>query len=338
MKNPLYKKHFLKLFDFSREELDLLLALSARLKAEKREGIAHKVLTGKNVALIFEKSSTRTRCAFEVAASDLGMQSTYLDGKGSQIGVKESIADTARVLARMFDGIEYRGYGQKRVEELAHYAGIPVWNGLTDEFHPTQMLAAALTLREEFGELKNLKLVFMGDAHNNVANSLMVLSAIYGMHYVACAPMSYFPEQNLIKGAQQLAEHSGATFEFISDPKQAVMSADAVYTDVWVSMGEPFERWAERIELMKPYQVTSELMQLAKPASIFMHCLPSFHDTNTQVGKEIFERFGLSELEVTNEVFESAQSRVFDEAENRLHTIKAVMYASLSETLPELKV
>ncbi len=319
------QKHFLKLLDFTPEEIQHFLDIATMLKVQKRAGLPHKYLSGKNVALIFEKTSTRTRCAFEVAASDLGMGCTYLDPSGSQIGKKESIADTARVLGRMFDGIEYRGYGQCIVDELAKYAGVPVFNGLTNEFHPTQILADFLTIQEHFGTLKGIKLVYMGDARYNMGNSLMVGCAKMGLHFVACAPENYFPDPALIEECQCLAAESGATLEFISDPMEAVKNADVIYTDVWVSMGEPDEVWAERIEALLPYQVNAKLMAGAKDTAVFMHCLPAFHDLNTAIGQKISEKFGLSEMEVTDEVFESPQSIVFAEAENRMHTIKAVM-------------
>lgn len=322
-------KNFLKLLDFSSEEIEGLIDLAADLKAKKKAGIAHKLCEGKNIALIFEKTSTRTRCAFEVAGADLGMHVTYLDPDGSQISKKESIADTARVLGRMFDGIEYRGFGQNIVEELAKYAGVPVWNGLTNEFHPTQILADFLTIKEHFGKLKGIKLVYMGDARYNMGNSLMVGCAKMGMHFVACAPEKYFPNKELIETCQEIAKETGAILEFEKDPATAVKNADVVYTDVWVSMGEPESVWAERIEELSPYQVNSNLMKQAGDNAVFMHCLPAFHDKNTVVGKQICETFGRSEMEVTDEVFESSKSIVFDEAENRMHTIKAVMAATL---------
>ena len=321
--------HFLKLLDYTPAEIQQFLDTAADLKAKKKAGIPHKYLEGKNVALIFEKTSTRTRCAFEVAAQDLGMGSTYLGPTGSQIGVKESIADTARVLGRMYDGIEYRGFGQTIVEDLAKYAGVPVWNGLTNEFHPTQILADFLTIREHFGELKGKKLVYCGDARYNMGNSLMVGCAKMGMHFVACAPEAYFPGAELVEACQAIAAETGATLEFISDPMTATKGADVIYTDVWVSMGEPDSVWAERIEALKPYQVDSAMMENAGAQCRFMHCLPAFHDLNTVIGKQIHEKFGLTAMEVTDEVFESEQSIVFDEAENRLHTIKAVMAATL---------
>lgn len=322
-------RSFLKLLDYTPEEINELLKLSAELKAKKKAGIPHRICEGKSVALVFEKTSTRTRCAFEVAAADLGMHPVYLDPKGSQIGKKESIADTARVLGRMFDGIEYRGYGQEIVEELAKYAGVPVWNGLTNEFHPTQILADFLTIQEHCGELKGKKLVYMGDARYNMGNSLMVGCAKMGMHFVACAPEKYFPNPELVDECKRIASETGAVLEFITDPKKAVANADVIYTDVWVSMGEPDEVWKERIEELTPYRVTTELMNTAGPQCRFMHCLPAFHDLNTTTGKEIYEKFGIDCMEVTDEVFESENSIVFDEAENRMHTIKAVMAATL---------
>ncbi len=320
------QKHFLKLLDFSPAEIRQFLDTASDLKAKKKAGIPHRYLEGKNVALIFEKTSTRTRCAFEVAARDLGMGSVYLGPTGSQIGVKESIADTARVLGRLFDGIEYRGFGQSRVEELARYAGVPVFNGLTNEFHPTQILADFLTIREHFGKLKGVKLVYLGDARYNMGNSLMVGCAKMGMRFVACAPEDYFPNRALIDTCQAIARESGASLEFETDPLKAVKGADVLYTDVWVSMGEPAEVWQERIRALSPYQVTRALMEEAGPQCRFMHCLPAYHDHKTQVGKEMGEKFGRSAMEVTDEVFESPASIVFDEAENRLHTIKAVLY------------
>ena len=320
---------FLKLLDFTPEQIEGLIDLAAELKAKKKAGVPHRLCEGKSIALVFEKTSTRTRCAFEVAAADLGMHPVYLDPKGSQIGKKESIADTARVLGRMFDGIEYRGFGQEIVEELAKYAGVPVWNGLTNEFHPTQILADFLTVREHFGKLKGVKLVYMGDARYNMGNSLMVGCAKMGMHFVACAPKKYFPDQALVESCLAVAKETGAVLEFIEDPKTAVKGADVLYTDVWVSMGEPDEVWKERIEDLLPYRITRELMDHAGAQCRFMHCLPAFHDLKTTTGKEIFEKFGLDCMEVTDEVFESDRSIVFDEAENRMHTIKAVMAATL---------
>ncbi len=322
-------KHFLKLLDFSSEDIAALLALAAKLKAEKKAGIPHRLCEGKNIALIFEKTSTRTRCAFEVAAHDLGMGATYLDPSGSQIGKKESIADTARVLGRMFDGIEYRGYGQEIVETLAQYAGVPVWNGLTNEFHPTQILADLLTIQEHFGHLKGIKLAYMGDARYNMGNSLMVGCAKMGMHFVACTSAKYFPDSALIAQCQAIAAETGAVLEF-SEDTAAVKGADVIYTDVWVSMGEPAEVWEERIAELKPYQVNDALMAIAGKQAVFMHCLPAFHDTNTTIGADIAARFGVSEMEVSDSVFESPRSLVFDEAENRMHTIKAVMAATLA--------
>ena len=320
---------FLKLLDFTPAEIEGLIDLAADLKAKKKAGIAHRMCEGKSIALVFEKTSTRTRCAFEVAAADLGMHPVYLDPKGSQIGKKESIADTARVLGRMFDGIEYRGFGQEIVEELAKYAGVPVWNGLTNEFHPTQILADFLTIREHFGKLRGIKLVYMGDARYNMGNSLMVGCAKMGMHFVACAPKKYFPDPTLVDACQAIAKETGAVLEFIEDPMVATKGADVLYTDVWVSMGEPDEVWKERIEDLLPYRITKTLMDNAGEQCRFMHCLPAFHDLKTTIGKEIFEKFGLDCMEVTDEVFESDASIVFDEAENRMHTIKAVMAATL---------
>lgn len=322
-------RSFLKLMDFTPGEIEGLIDLAADLKAKKKTGVPHKDFSGRNIALIFEKTSTRTRCSFEVAAYDLGMGVTYLDPTGSQIGKKESIADTARVLGRIYDGIEYRGFGQEIVETLAKYAGVPVWNGLTNEFHPTQILADFLTIREHFGKLKGIKLVYMGDARYNMGNSLMVGAAKMGMDFVACAPKKYFPKAELVAECEKIAAETGATLSFIENPMEAVKGAHVIYTDVWVSMGEPAEVWAERIHDLKPYQVNQALMDGARPDAVFMHCLPAFHDLNTGVGKEIHEKFGLDAMEVTDEVFESARSIVFDEAENRMHTIKAVMAATL---------
>ena len=322
-------KNFLKLLDFTPAEINEFLDLAADLKAKKKAGIPHRMHEGKNIALIFEKTSTRTRCSFEVAAADLGMHPVYLDPKSSQIGKKESIADTARVLGRMFDGIEYRGYGQEIVEDLARYSGIRVWNGLTNEFHPTQILADFLTIREHFGKLSGIKLVYMGDARYNMGNSLMVGCAKMGMHFVACAPEKYFPDAGLVKTCQAIAAQTGAVLEFITDPMAATKAADVIYTDVWVSMGEPDEVWKERIGDLLPYQVNRALMDNAGPQCRFMHCLPAFHDLKTTTGQEIYQKFGIDCMEVTDEVFESAQSIVFDEAENRMHTIKAVMAATL---------
>ena len=321
---------FLTLLDFTPAEIGYLLDLAAELKAKKRAGIPHDTLRGKNVALIFEKTSTRTRCSFEVAAHDLGMGTTYLDPTGSQIGKKESIADTAQVLSGMFEGIEYRGYGQAIVEELAKYASVPVWNGLTNEFHPTQILADFLTIQEHFGTLQGKKLVYMGDARYNMGNSLMVGCAKMGMHFVACAPQAYFPDAALIETCQKIAAGTGATLEFDTDPMHAAQNADVIYTDVWVSMGEPDAVWQTRIHDLLPYQVNAKLMAQAGPQCRFMHCLPAFHDLGTTIGKQISEKYGLTAMEVTDEVFESPQSIVFDEAENRMHTIKAVMAATLA--------
>ena len=326
----LKNKDLLKLLDFTPEEITYLLELAADLKAKKKAGIPHALCQGKNIALLFEKDSTRTRCAFEVAGHDLGMGVTYLGPTGSQMGKKESIADTARVLSRMFDGIEYRGFGQSIVEELAQYANVPVWNGLTNEFHPTQILADFLTIQEHCGGLKGKKLVYMGDARYNMGNSLMVGCAKMGMHFVACAPEKYFPDAALIAECQAIAMETGATLEFQTDPAKAVQGADVVYTDVWVSMGEPVEVWKERIADLAPYQVNAQLMAQAGDKAVFMHCLPAFHDHKTIVGKEMGEAFGRDAMEVTDEVFESPQSIVFDEAENRMHTIKAVMAAALA--------
>ncbi|MBO5093506.1 MAG: ornithine carbamoyltransferase [Lachnospiraceae bacterium] len=322
-------RHFLKLLDYTPEEILYLIDLAADLKEKKKKGIPMDVLRGKNVALIFEKTSTRTRCSFEVAAHDLGMGTTYLDPSGSQIGKKESIADTARVLGRMYEGIEYRGFGQEIVEELAKHAGVPVWNGLTNEFHPTQMLADILTIREHLGRLKGIRLVYMGDARYNMGNSYMVVCAKLGIHFTACAPEKYFPDQELVKTCRSIAAQTGATITLCEDAERAVTGADVICTDVWVSMGEPDEVWAERIKELSPYQVNRAVMERAGEQAIFLHCLPSFHDLNTKIGKEMGERFGITEMEVTDEVFESPQSVVFDEAENRMHTIKAVMAATL---------
>ena len=329
-------KHFLKLLDFTPEELGRFLDTAADLKAKKRAGIPHAYLPGRNLALIFEKTSTRTWCAFEVAARDLGMGVTYLDPSGSQIGMKESIADTARVLGRMFDGIEYRGYGQAIVEELARYAGVPVFNGLTDESHPTQVLADFLTIQEHFGSLPGRKLVYLGDARFNMGNSLMAGCAKMGMRYVACAPKAFWPDQALVETCQKIAAETGASIAFSEDPMEAVREADVLYTDVWVSMGEPVEVWQERIEQLAPYQVTRTLMETAGPQCRFMHCLPAYHDLKTKIGREMGERFGRDSMEVTDEVFESEQSIVFDEAENRMHTIKAVLYELMRGAEAEL--
>ena len=322
-------KSFLKLLDLTPSEIGELIDLAIKLKAEKKAGIPHKHLEGKNIALIFEKTSTRTRCAFEVAAYDLGMHATYLSPDASQIGKKESIPDTARVLGRMFDGIEYRGFAQEIVESLASYAGVPVWNGLTNEFHPTQILADFMTIKEHFGTLEGKKLVYMGDARYNMGNSLMVGCAKMGMKFVACAPRKYFPSAELIAQCEEIAKDTGATLEFVENPKEAVGGADVIYTDVWVSMGEPDDVWASRIKELTPYRVTAELMAAAGEQCRFMHCLPAFHDLKTKVGAEIYAKFGIDCMEVTDEVFESEASIVFDEAENRMHTIKAVMLATL---------
>ncbi len=320
---------FLKLLDFTPAQIQEFLDLAADLKAKKKAGIPHRYCEGKQAALIFEKTSTRTRCSFEVAAHDLGMTVTYLDPSGSQIGKKESIADTARVLGRMYDGIEYRGYGQEIVEALAKYAGVPVWNGLTNEFHPTQILADFLTIQEHFGALKGKKLAYMGDARYNMGNSLMVGCAKMGMQFVACAPEAYFPDPKLVDTCRKIAAETGATLVFDTDPMHAVTGADVIYTDVWVSMGEPDEVWQTRIHDLLPYQVNSKLMAQAGPQCRFMHCLPAFHDLNTTISKQIHDKYGLDAMEVTDEIFESSQSIVFDEAENRMHTIKAVMAATL---------
>ena len=322
-------RNFLKLLDFTPEEIVYLIDLSADFKRMKRCGTPHRYLEGKNIVLLFEKTSTRTRCSFEVAGMDLGMGVTYLDPGSSQMGKKESIEDTARVLGRMYDGIEYRGYAQKIVETLAEYAGVPVWNGLTTEFHPTQMIADMLTIREKKGRLAGLNFTFMGDAGNNVGNSLMVACAKLGLNFCACGPAAQMPDADLVETCREIAAQNGCTVRLTEDVDEGVRGADVVDTDIWVSMGEPDELWAERIELLSPYQVNAELMAKAAPDAIFMHCLPSFHDTNTTVGAEIAEKFGVTEMEVTDEVFESARSVVFDEAENRMHSIKAVMYATL---------
>lgn len=324
-------RDFLKLLDYSPKEIEFLLGLAADLKAKKKQGVPHRLCEGKNVALIFEKTSTRTRCSFEVAAHDLGMGSTYLDPSGSQIGKKESIADTARVLSGMFDGIEYRGFGQEIVEELAKYASVPVWNGLTDEYHPTQILADFLTISEHYGHLKGINFVYMGDARFNMGNSLMVGCAKMGVNFTVCAPKEYFPDKKLIEQCNELAKESGAVLNFTESTDEALNGADVVYTDVWVSMGEPVEVWKERINALAPYQVNAGLMKKAKPTAIFMHCLPAYHDHKTAVGKEMGEKFSRDAMEVTDEVFESKQSVVFEEAENRMHTIKAVMAATLCD-------
>lgn len=325
-------RNFLTLKDFTPEEITYLLDLAADLKEKKKQGIPVDDYRGKNVALIFEKTSTRTRCSFEVAAHDMGMGTTYLDPKGSQIGKKESIKDTARVLGRMYDGIEYRGFGQEIVEELAKYAGVPVWNGLTNEYHPTQMLADLLTIREHFGKLKGIKLVYMGDARYNMGNSLMIACAKMGMHFVACTTGKYFPNEELVETCKGYAKESGGTITLTEDAMAGTKDADVIYTDVWVSMGEPDEVWEERIRELIPYKVTKEVMRNAGEKAIFLHCLPAFHDLKTTIGKEIYEKYGIQDMEVTDEVFESEQSKVFDEAENRMHTIKAVMAATLEKS------
>ena len=323
-------RDFLKLLDYTPAEILGLIDLAADLKAKKKAGIPHRLCEGKNIVLLFEKDSTRTRCAFEVAGADLGMSVTYLGPSGSQMGKKESIADTARVLSRMYDGLEYRGFGQEIVEALAKFSDVPVWNGLTNEFHPTQILADMLTIRERFGCLKGLNFVYMGDARYNMGNSLMVGCAKLGLNFTACCPEKYFPDKALIATCEEIAKESGAVLKFETDPAVAVKDADVIYTDVWVSMGEPDEVWAERIKELMPYQVNSQLMEkTGKASTVFMHCLPAFHDLNTKIGKEIGEKFGITAMEVTDEVFESQQSIVFDEAENRMHTIKAVMAATL---------
>ena len=322
-------RHFLTLKDYTPEEIIYLLDLAAQLKELKKNGTLHRNHEGKNVALIFEKTSTRTRCSFEVAAADLGMSTTYLDPKASQIGAKESIKDTARVLGRMYDGIEYRGFGQEIVEELAKYSGVPVWNGLTNEYHPTQILADMLTIREHFGDLKGRKLTYMGDARYNMGNSLMISCAKLGLHFTACTNKAYFPQQSLVEECEAYAKESGGSITLTEDVAEGVTGADVIYTDVWVSMGEPEEVWEERIRVLSPYQVNAAVMKQAGEQAIFMHCLPAFHDLDTTIGRAISEKYGLNEMEVTDEVFESAQSVVFDEAENRMHTIKAVMDATL---------
>lgn len=322
-------KSYLKLLDFTSAEIRYLLDLSKDFKSMKRSGVPHKYLDGKNIVLLFEKTSTRTRCSFEVAGRDLGMGVTYLDPGSSQMGKKESIPDTARVLGRMYDGIEYRGYSQQLVEELAKYSGVPVWNGLTDQFHPTQMLADLLTIEEKLGRLKGINFTYMGDARNNMGNSLMVACAKMGLNFTACAPKALFPAQELVDTCRAIAAENGCTVTLTEDVKEGTANADVIYTDIWVSMGEPEGVWAERISLLTPYQVNAAAMKNAKDTAIFMHCLPSFHDTRTTIGAEIAQKFGISEMEVTDEVFEGRQSVVFDEAENRMHTIKAVMYATL---------
>ena len=327
----LYGRDFLKLLDYSEQEILFLIQLAMDFKKKKRNGKKHEYLKGKNVVLLFEKDSTRTRCAFEVGAMDLGMGVTYLGPTGSQMGKKESIADTARVLSRMYDGIEYRGFDQAIVEELAKYSSVPVWNGLTNEFHPTQMLTDIMTMYENFGSVRGRKLVFLGDARNNVGNSLMVICSKLGIDFCCCAPETLYPNSELVGQCRKFAEANGSKILLTEDVNEALRGASVVYTDVWVSMGEDDKLWKERIKLLTPYRVTSELMSLANPDAIFLHCLPSFHDINTKIGKEIHDKFGITEMEVTDEVFESEQSKVFDQAENRLHTIKAVMYATMKK-------
>lgn len=322
-------KSFLKLLDFTSEEIKYLVDLSKDYKSLKRAGVPHDKLKGKNIVLLFEKTSTRTRCSFEVAGMDLGMGVTYLDAAGSQMGKKESIADTARVLGRMYDGIEYRGFSQETVEKLAEYSGVPVWNGLTDEFHPTQMIADLLTIEEKFGHLKGINFVYMGDARNNMGNSLMVACAKMGMNFTACAPKELFPAEDLVETCKEIAKENDCTITLTEDVKEGTKNADVIYTDIWVSMGEPEEEWEKRINLLKPYQVNSDVMANANKNAIFMHCLPSYHDLETKIGKSVGEKYGMDSLEVTNEVFEGKQSVVFDEAENRMHSIKAIMAATL---------
>ena len=322
-------KSFLTLLDFTPEEIEYMIETAAEYKKMKKEGVSHKIHEGKNVALIFEKTSTRTRCAFEVAAADLGMHAVYLDSKGSQIGKKESISDTAKVLGRMFDGIEYRGFGQERVEELAKYSGVPVWNGLTDEFHPTQILATLLTIKEHFGKLKGVKLCFMGDARFNMGVSMMIGCAKMGLDYIACAPEKYFPPLSMVEKCKKIAEENGGSITLETDVMKATKGVDVIYTDVWVSMGEKEEVWKERIEDLLPYQVNSTIMENGGEDTIFLHCLPSFHDLETEIGLDIYKKYGLKEMEVTDKVFRSPQSLVFEEAENRMHTIKAVMALTL---------
>ena len=330
MPRSLSGRSFLKLLDFTTDEIKYLLELAKDFKRMKRSGVPHKWLTGKNIVLLFEKTSTRTRCSFEVAGNDLGLGVTYLDPGSSQMGKKESLEDTARVLGRMYDGIEYRGFDQKIVEDLARYAGVPVWNGLTTEFHPTQMLADVLTIEENFGRYKGLKMVFMGDARNNVANSLMVVSAKLGINFVACGPKENMPADSLVATCRQIAAENGCTITLTDNVEEGTRGADVIYTDIWVSMGEAPELWEQRIKLLSPYQVNEQAMANANPEAIFLHCLPSFHDLETTIGREIYEKFGLREMEVADSVFRGKQSRVFDEAENRMHTIKAVIYATLS--------
>ncbi len=331
MNNTFYGRNFLTLLDFTKEEISELLLLAAKLKAKKKANAECRPLTGKNVVLLFEKDSTRTRCAFQVGANDLGMNVTYLGPTGSQMGKKETIKDTARVLGRMYDGIEYRGYKQETVEILGKYSGVPVWNGLTDKYHPTQILADFLTIIEKFGHLEGINFTYMGDARNNMGNSLMIGAAKMGMNFTACAPKDLWPKEDLIQTCQEIAKASGATLRFTDDVKEGAENADVIYTDVWVSMGEPQEVWQERIQKLLPYQVNKQVMESAGETAIFMHCLPAFHNRDTKVGEEIFQQFGIEAMEVTEDVFESEQSVVFDEAENRLHTIKAVMYATMRE-------
>ncbi|MEE3342791.1 MAG: ornithine carbamoyltransferase [Bacilli bacterium] len=324
-------RDFLTLLDYTPKEIEHLLKVAETLKKQKHNHESHRYLKGKQVALLFEKDSTRTRCAFEAGAKDLGMEATYIGPTGSQMGKKETIADTARVLCRMFDGIEYRGFSQKIVEDLAKYSSVPVWNGLTDEYHPTQMLADVMTVKEEFGKLKGIKLVFLGDARNNVGNSLMVVCSKLGMHFTCCAPKELFPNEELVKKCNEIAKTTGATITLTDDVMKGTKDADVLYTDVWLSMGEPMEKWKERIDLLSKYQLNKKIMNNAKKTAIFLHCLPSFHNIDTTIGKDIYDKFGLKEMEVTDEVFESSQSRVFEEAENRLHTIKAVMLETLKK-------
>ena len=323
-------RDFLTVLDYTEEELRYVLDVAKRFKTMKKEGLEHKLLSGKNIAILFEKDSTRTRCAFEVAGYDLGMGVTYLGPTGSQMGKKESIADTARVLSKMYDGIEYRGFSQQIVDDLAKYSDVPVWNGLTDKFHPTQMLADFMTMEEHFGELKGLTLAFVGDTRNNVGNSLMAMSSKMGVNFIACSPKELWPEEEMVERCKVIADKNECTIK-LTENVEDLKDTNVIYTDVWVSMGEPEEKWAERIKLLKPYQVTMDMMNNAKDDVIFLHCLPSFHDINTTIGKEIYEKYGLSEMEVTNEVFESDRSKVFDEAENRMHTIKAIMYVTMGE-------
>jgi len=322
-------RSFLKLLDFTPSEIRYLIDLSKELKTLKRTGILHDKLRGKNIVLLFEKTSTRTRCSFEVAGSDLGLGVTYLDAAGSQMGKKESVTDTARVLGRMYDGIEYRGFSQETVEELAKYAGVPVWNGLTDEFHPTQMIADLLTIEEKFGRLKGINFVYMGDARNNMGNSLMVACAKMGLNFTACAPKELFPNEELVEKCTEIAKENGTSITLTEDVKAGTKNADVIYTDIWVSMGEPDEVWESRLKVLLPYQVNKAVMDNANKEAIFMHCLPAYHDLKTKVGKDVGEKFGLSELEVTDEVFEGKQSVVFDEAENRMHSIKAIILATI---------